>query len=170
MERPGGDWRTPEGRVDHGPIGYIFPVLITILTDERRVIHTIFRAPASVGGFSSLCQDYLGDFQKVRQFFRSDFRSFQRNRPRRKHRRNGHSRRETLVSVLNEQNRGFEDGEDSEHQCSRRSDDLRRRHGQQGSAEGRSTRSTRPFPRSKLADRLRNPSGNELRNGFLARG
>ncbi len=67
--------------------------------------------PATVGGFSALYRDYLYDYQKVRQFFGSDFRSFQQLVPPGHHRRNGHSRRDVLTAVLTEQNRAYSGSE-----------------------------------------------------------
>ncbi|HLF14768.1 MAG TPA: bacillithiol biosynthesis cysteine-adding enzyme BshC [Bacteroidota bacterium] len=71
--------------------------------------------PAAVGGFSALYRDYLNDFQKVRHFFASDFRSFQQIVPFDGHRRNGHSRRGVLTTVLTEQNRAFSGSEKTFH-------------------------------------------------------
>jgi bacillithiol biosynthesis cysteine-adding enzyme BshC len=63
--------------------------------------------PAAVGGFSALYRDYLNDFQKVRHYFGTDFRSLQTLVPADGRGTNGHPRREVLTAVLSAQNRAF---------------------------------------------------------------
>jgi len=67
--------------------------------------------PPSAGGMSALYRDYIGDFQKVRQFFAADFRSFQEMGVAGARRVNGHTRRDVLASVLRDQNLSYGSGE-----------------------------------------------------------
>jgi bacillithiol biosynthesis cysteine-adding enzyme BshC len=63
--------------------------------------------PAAVGGFSNLYRDYIADFPKVRQFYGTDFRSFQQIPSRAGGNGKAAANRSVLVSVLEEQNGTF---------------------------------------------------------------
>jgi bacillithiol biosynthesis cysteine-adding enzyme BshC len=67
--------------------------------------------PSAGGGVTALYRDYVGDFQKVRQYFTTDFRSFQELGLKATERVNGHTRRDVLTAVLRDQNRTYDSGD-----------------------------------------------------------
>jgi bacillithiol biosynthesis cysteine-adding enzyme BshC len=63
--------------------------------------------PAAVGGISNLYRDYVNDFTKVRQYYGTDFRSFQPVPSLPRGNGTGAPDRATLTDVLRDQNRTF---------------------------------------------------------------
>src|SRR3990170_3865403 len=92
----------------HRGNGYIFHILIRFTSPMNELSAIEFsELPASVGGVSALYRDYIGDFQKVRRYFATDFRSFQQLGLKGANRLNGHTRRDVLTEVLRDQNRTY---------------------------------------------------------------
>jgi bacillithiol biosynthesis cysteine-adding enzyme BshC len=71
--------------------------------------------PTAVGGFSTLYRDYIGDFQKVRHFFASDFRPISNLVREDGVREFPKTRRTLLTTLLTEQNRAFGGSEKTFH-------------------------------------------------------
>ncbi len=90
-------------------MGYIFGILIRLSAPMNELTSIEFsELPSASGGITALYRDYIGDFQKVRQYFATDFRSFQELGLSATRRVNGHMRRDVLSTVLREQNRTFD--------------------------------------------------------------